>query len=164
MTPQSPEVFIANTIKLNPVSQDELLELTGDLFDSISRRAYELYERRGGAPDHESADWFGAQSQLLSPLKLDILEWREDLIARAEVPGFDPHEIKVHIAPRSLTIFGKAEVTVEHKYSLLRPRRFFCVTALPVEVDPDNAKVTLTGSTLEVVMSKAAADAELRVA
>lgn len=38
--------------------------LTEQLFDRISRRAYELYELRGGAHGHDAEDWLEAERQV----------------------------------------------------------------------------------------------------
>lgn len=35
--------------------------LTDQLFERISRRAYELYELRGGARGHDAEDWLEAE-------------------------------------------------------------------------------------------------------
>ena len=40
------------------------LESAVDLYEQISRRAYELYERRGGEAGHEVEDWLTAQAEL----------------------------------------------------------------------------------------------------
>ena len=34
--------------------------------EEIRRRAYELYEQRGGAPGHERDDWFLAEREVLA--------------------------------------------------------------------------------------------------
>jgi|GEM_PF-1812662 DUF2934 family protein len=36
--------------------------------EQISRRAYELYERRGGEPGRDVEDWIQAENEILSPL------------------------------------------------------------------------------------------------
>jgi hypothetical protein len=64
---------------LNLASQEELFEHTQGLVDSIARRAYELYESRGCAPGHEWDDWFQAESELLRPVKLHVMELEEQL-------------------------------------------------------------------------------------
>jgi Protein of unknown function (DUF2934) len=38
-----------------------------DLQEQIRRRAYELYERRGGVEGHELEDWLQAESELTQP-------------------------------------------------------------------------------------------------
>lgn len=51
-----------------PAFQDD-----GRRHEMIARKAYELYERRGGAPGHEFEDWLEAERQIsteaLSSLK-----------------------------------------------------------------------------------------------
>lgn len=37
---------------------------SGDLETEIRRRAYELYERRGRTPGHESEDWLVAEQEI----------------------------------------------------------------------------------------------------
>jgi|SRR5580700_2447839 HSP20 family molecular chaperone IbpA len=150
---------------LNLVSPNELFEHTQDLFDLVARRAYELFESRGGSHGNDRDDWFQAESELLNPMSLYVLESGDHLIARAEVSGFSPHEIKVCIEPRCLRISGKPETgedpgtgkaivdSLEH--SLRRAEQIFRVVELPADVDPANAKATVEDSTLEVVMPKA---------
>ena len=111
---------------------------------------------------------------LLNPVKLHVLESGDHLIARAEVPGFTPHEIKVCIEPRSLSISGKTETDQDDQgtgetvldspgHSLRRTEQILRVIELPVDVDPANAKATVKDSTLEVVMPKAPPAKSVRV-
>jgi hypothetical protein len=92
---------------LNLASQEKLSDDTQGLFDSIARRAYELYESRGCAPGHEWDDWLQAESEILRPAKLQGTEEGEQLLAPVEVSGFLPHEINVRLEPRSLKISEK---------------------------------------------------------
>jgi hypothetical protein len=39
-----------------------------NVYERISQRAYELYERRGGEPGRDVEDWVEAENQILSPL------------------------------------------------------------------------------------------------
>jgi HSP20 family molecular chaperone IbpA len=151
---------------LTPVSPNELFEHAQDLFDLVARRAYELFENRGGSHGNDRDDWFRAESELLNPVKIDVLELREHLIARAEVPGFNPREIKVCIEPRSLRVSGKSEAGRDQgrpvaimdplEHSIRRAERIFGVVELPAQVDPASAEANVKDSTLEVVMPRAA--------
>jgi len=166
MTQQSsvapPRKIKANLVLVSP---NELFENTQDLFDLIARRAYELYESRGGSHGNDWDDWFQAESELLTPVEIHVLESGEHLIARAEVPGFSPHEIKVCIEPSYLRISGKPETSQDQGvgetvrdslgHSIRRAEQIFGVVELPAHVDPANAKAAVTDSTLEVVMPKA---------
>jgi HSP20 family molecular chaperone IbpA len=163
---------------LNLVSQGELFEHAQGLFDSLARRAHELYESRGCASGHEWDDWFQAESELLRPVALHILELEEHVIVRVKVPGFHPHEIKLCIEPRCVRISGKAETGADQRtgeaftgslgHSLGTAQRIFHVANLPTEVDAANARATFKDSTLEVVMPRArpvrSARAEVKVA
>ena len=159
---------------LNLISPDELFEHAQGLFDLIARRAYELFKSRDGSHGDDWDDWFRAESELLNPVKIHVLESGDYIIARAEVPGYSPHEIKVSIEPRCLRVSGKLETgkdqdtgkAVLHSlgHSLRRAAQIFSVVELPIfravelpaDVDPANGKATVKDSTLEVVIPKAA--------
>jgi HSP20 family molecular chaperone IbpA len=153
---------------LNLVSVHELFEHTQDVFNLIARRAFEIFESRGHVHGNDREDWFLAESELLTPVKFHLSESGEQLIARAEVPGFNREEIKVSLEPRRLSISGKAEPRGDHqsgKYThSLRPEQLmFCVIDLPAEVDLSKAKAAFNDETLEVVMPKAAPAKSVRV-
>src|SRR5579863_1501842 len=99
---------------LNLVSVHEFFEHTQDVFNLIARRAFEIYESRGHAQGNDREDWFLAESDLLTPVKFHLSESGEQLIARAEVSGFNREEIKVSLEPRRLSISGKAEPRDDH--------------------------------------------------
>ena len=45
-----------------PQEQDRLLDSTRE--EKIRRRAYEIYQERGGEPGHDLADWLQAEREL----------------------------------------------------------------------------------------------------
>jgi HSP20 family protein len=156
------------SIELNLVSVHELFEHTQDVSNLIARRAFEIFESRGHVHGNDREDWFLAESELLTPLKLHLSESGEQLTARAEVPGFSNREIKVSVEPRRLSISGKAEPHEDHKsekrtHSLKHEQLMFCVIDLPTEVDLSRAKATFNDGTLEVVMPKTAPAKSIRV-
>jgi len=153
---------------LNLVSVHELCEHTQDVFDLIARRAFEIFEGRGRAQGNDREDWFLAESELLTPVKVHLSESGEQLTARAEVPGFNREEIKVSVEPRRLSISGKASPhedhpSGKHAHSLKHEHLMFCVIDLPTEVDLSKAKATFHDGALEVLMPKAAPAKSLRV-
>lgn len=165
MTQQFAPTPTLKTANLELVTPEELLKHEKSIFDSVSHRAYELFQNRRGVPGHDREDWFRAESELLKPVKCHVTESDDDLIARAEVPGFSPHELQVSLESRWLRIGGRAETSdtrntgeaVMHAldHSLLPAEQIFHVAELPVEVDPSKAKVTFKEGTLEIVMPKA---------
>ncbi len=153
---------------VNLVSVHELFEHTQDVFDLIARRAFEIFEGRGRAHGNDREDWFLAESELLTPVKVHLSESGEQLTARAEVPGFNSQEIKVSVEPHRLSISGTAKTREDHQsgkhtHSLKREHLMFRVIDLPTEVDLSKAKATFDDGTLEIMMPKAAPAKSLRV-
>jgi HSP20 family protein len=93
----------------------------------------------------------------------------DQLTARAEVPGFNPEEIKVSVEPRRLSISGKTEThenhqSAKHTHSLRHGQLLMLrVIDLPAEVNLSKARATFSDGTLEVVMPKAAPAKSVRV-
>ncbi|MFZ0212386.1 MAG: Hsp20/alpha crystallin family protein [Candidatus Acidiferrales bacterium] len=153
---------------LNLVSIHELFEHTQDVFNLIARRAFEIFESRGHVQGNDREDWFHAESELLTPVKFHISESGEQLIAHAEVPGFNREEIKVSLEPHRLTISGKAEASENHQsgkhvHSIGHTLLVLRIIDLPCEVDLSKAKATFNEGALEVVMPKAAPAKSVRV-
>jgi HSP20 family molecular chaperone IbpA len=166
--PSSPAPSIKASTDLNLVSIHELSEHTQDVFHLIARRAYEIFESRGHGHGNDRTDWHLAESELLTPVKIHLSESGDQLIARAEVPGFNREEIKVSVEPRRLSISGKAETGENHKsgkhsHSHRHAQLMFRVIDLPTEVDLTKAKAFLRDGTLEVVLPKAAPAKSVRV-
>jgi HSP20 family protein len=78
---------------------------------AIARRAHELFEARGCEDGHDLEDWFRAESELLRPVSVTISESEDRISVRANVPGFEAHELKVSIEPRRITILGEKELS-----------------------------------------------------
>jgi len=80
-------------------SREEVLNQFSQLNDLIARRAFEVFEQRGGSPGHDVEDWLRAESELLQPVPLNVTELSEEYIVRAEVPGFSSEEIGISVEP-----------------------------------------------------------------
>lgn len=150
------------------ISVHELSEHTQDVFQLIARRSFEIFEARGQVNGNDREDWFLAEHELLTPVKFHISESGDQLIARAEVPGFNSQEIKVSIEPHRLTISGKAEPREDHpsgkhSHSTRHALLILRVIDLPAEVDLSKAKANFSDGRLEVTMPKAAPAKSVRV-
>jgi HSP20 family protein len=66
---------------------------------AIARRAYELFEKRGGEHGHDWEDWFRAESELLRPVSVSMSESDDRISVRANVLGFEGNELKVSVEP-----------------------------------------------------------------
>jgi HSP20 family protein len=146
-----------------PVKQS----LTGDIcdriqqtYDSIARRAFEIFDASGRWLGHELEHWFRAESELLHPVHLQITESDDNLTVRAEVPGFSTKELEVNVEPRKLTIAGKHEAQEEGKkgktiYTERCAKEILRVIDLPAEVDSSKVSAILKDGILNIELPKA---------
>src|ERR1039458_890687 len=84
-----------STKLLSRHNPEELLREAQPLELALARRAYELFEARGGEHGHDWEDWFRAQSELLRPVSVTMAESEDRLSVRANVLGFEAKELKV---------------------------------------------------------------------
>jgi HSP20 family protein len=131
------------------------------VYDSIARRAYEIFDNNGRWFGHELDDWLRAESEILHPVHLEVAETDEALTVRAEVPGFATNELDINVEPRRLTIAGKHETKDETKkgktiYSERCAQEILRSFDLPAEVDSSKVTATLKDGILNIELPKAA--------
>jgi HSP20 family protein len=132
-----------------------------EISDTLARRAYELFEGRGRQDGHDLEDWLRAESELLNPMSAEISEADDQMVVRADVPGFKEKDIEVRVEPHRLIISGKREQIHDQKkkrktlYSERRSDEVFRIIDLFEEIDPDKVRATLQDGTLEVALPKA---------
>jgi len=146
---------------IQPVNSEYLAERVKGLFQTLAKRAYEIFESNGRNFGHDLEDWFKAEMELLHPVHVEITESGEALEIKAEVPGFSENEIEVSVEPRQLTITGKRETNKEEKkgktvYQESCSNQILRVVDLPVPVDADKVTATLKNGILQMTMPKAA--------
>ncbi|MGA7565535.1 MAG: Hsp20 family protein [Terriglobales bacterium] len=129
------------------------------VYDTLARRAYELFESRGRQDGQDLEDWFRAESELLNAMPVKITEADDQVIVRAEVPGLSDQDIEVRVAPHRLIITGKREQIRDHEKRKTHSETSSCEVVrmldLSEEIDPDEVTATVQNGTLEVVLPKA---------
>ena len=88
---------------------DRALQKARGVYESISRRAFELFESRKRKDGRDQDDWLVAESELLHTTHLEVEDCDDVIILRAEVPGFRPDELEVCVEPFRITISGRRE-------------------------------------------------------
>jgi HSP20 family molecular chaperone IbpA len=136
-----------------------LLERMSKTFDSISKRAFEIFETEGRLFGRDLEHWFRAERELLHPVHVSMTETDQALDVRAEVPGFSEKELEITIEPTRLTIAGKRETKEEGKkgktvYSEVCSNEILRVVDLPAEVDAEKATATVKSGVLSVTLPK----------
>jgi HSP20 family protein len=138
---------------------NSLTRRMSSLFDTLNRRAYELFESHGCQNGHDLEDWFQAEMEVLGPMPMEISDADDELIVRADLPGFQEKDIEVRVEPRRLIISGKREQVHDQQkrktiYSDRRSDEVFRLVDLSDEVDPNKVKATLQDGTLEIELPK----------
>jgi HSP20 family protein len=147
-----------------PVKQTEAVDVFDRLqktYDTIARRAFDIFNNNGRWFGHELDDWLRAESEILQPVHLEVAETDEALTVRAEVPGFTTNELDIRVEPRQLTISGKhesKEETTKGKtiYSERSAQEILRSFYLPADVDGSKATATLKDGVLNIELPKAA--------
>ena len=129
------------------------------LYDAISRRAYELFERDGRVHGLDEKHWLEAEKEFLLPVQTSMEETGRKFVVRAEVPGFTASDIEVNIEPQRVTISGKRESKQETKEGeTLRTEEssneIFRAIELPSEVNATKVSATLRDGVLDIKIPK----------
>lgn len=98
-------------------------------------------------------------SEELGSFPVDISETTDELIVRAELPGFAKEEINIRASDNTLEIFAEhKEKKVEKGEKFFRAERKYGayrrLITLPVEVDLESAKSKLKDGVLEIRFKK----------
>lgn len=91
---------------------------------------------------------------------IDISDTGDNLVIKAEVPGFDKKNINISLTGDNITISGKTQEEKEEKKSryIYKERvsgSFTRSFTLPVPVDRNKVKATCKDGILEIVLPKA---------
>jgi HSP20 family protein len=141
---------------------DDFSQRSTEIYESIARRAFEIFESSGRISGRDHEDWLKAEAELLHPVHLEIAESDQAVTVRAEVPGFSAKDVEIRLEPQRLAITGKRETNEERRtektlYSERCVDQVFRVIDLPAEVNPEKATATLKDGILQLAMPKATA-------
>jgi HSP20 family protein len=141
-----------------------LIDRASQMYQTIARRAFELFESEGGPNGRDVEHWLKAETELLHPVPVTVTETDDALTVQAEVPGFNAAELQIGVESGRLTIAGKKESKEEQKkgkavYREQRSSEILRVVTLPAAVDASKATATLTNGVVELILPKAKAQA-----
>jgi HSP20 family protein len=144
------------------VKTESSLERMDRLYETISRRAFELFEKEGRVDGHHLRHWLEAERELLHPVHLRMEETDGEFAVYAELPGFTASDVEVSVEPRRVTITGKRESKQEDKqggavYTEKCSDEIFRTLELPAEVNVMKVTATLKDGVLDIQLPKAEA-------
>jgi HSP20 family protein len=143
------------------IEPQNLFEQFNQIYNSIARRAFEIFEGNGRVLGRDLEHWFQAEFELLHPVKINMTETDGGLTVQAQVPGFNDKDLEVSMESRRLTISGKRETSEEQKkgkaiYREHCSNEILRVVDLPAGVDIENVTATLKNGVLELRIPKSA--------
>ena len=148
-------------------SSGELLEQFDTVYDTIARRAFELFQDDGQWFGRDLDYWLRAEAELLHPLHMDVMESDVDFVVRVEVPGFTTKDLEIKVEPRRLRIAGKREIKEEKNGRKIRCEtcadQILRIVDLPADVDTSKVSANLKDGILTLDLPKAANAKAIRV-
>ena len=140
---------------------DRALQKAREVYESISRRAFELFESRKRKDGRDQDDWLVAESELLHTAHLDVEDCDDVIILWARSPASAQMNSKFasnHFESRSQA--GARPWHAQHFEKLYSDRcsdYVFRVLDVPVELDSKGARSSLREGVLELEIPKTAA-------
>ena len=146
--------------KVRETSQPRpLLQETIDLLDGVQRRAFELFERRGGAPGNDIGDWLQAEREIFQVPRMELSENDGEFQLQVAVPGFDAKDLRVAALPDAVIVEGETAHQHRKKGNVrvceFGERKIFRQIPLPEGVDVDHVSASIDKGLLEIRAAKA---------
>jgi HSP20 family protein len=152
-------------LKPIPVPYDEFETFpkhVEEFFDLIARRPFELLQKTPLLFGRELEHLWKTEPELLRSISLRMYETEENLVVRAEVPGYTEKELNIACEPWRLVVTGKKEykeeVKTEKKEEFplhTEKMHIYRTVKFPVEVKPEQVKAILKNGILELTLPKA---------
>jgi HSP20 family protein len=130
--------------------------------EKIQRRAFSLFEQRGGLPGLEWDDWLLAEHDVLGASSAELLENAKELKLRVAVPGIESKDVKVTATAESFLVQANASsghslTDGEIRFSEFSQEKLCRHFALPSRIDVTTVSASLDKGILQIVASKARA-------
>jgi HSP20 family protein len=128
------------------------------LHTEISRRAYELFQKRGALWGAPLADWLNAERQMVWKPAIELRQKDGQFEMLAATPGVEAKDLDVQITPEDLVI--KADIHHKHapeegavQVCEFTGGQLFRSVHFPEKVDPDSATAEYRNGMLRVTAS-----------
>jgi HSP20 family protein len=110
----------------------------------------------------ELEHFWKTEPELIRPIILKTYETEENLVVRAEVPGYTEKELNITCDPWRIVVTGKKEIKEEGKIekkeeapTYVEKGHTYKSVKFPAEVRPDAVRASLKNGIREVVLPKA---------
>ena len=124
------------------------------LSQRIGERARLLFEQSGNVSGHDDANWFRAESEILSG-QFEIRESGTWLMVDAGLPNASGQHMEITVTPARIILCAREIATAASESPEQGGREIFFLSNLPLEVDPVSAAASFRDHQLHLMVKKA---------
>jgi HSP20 family molecular chaperone IbpA len=128
--------------------------------EATAKRAYQIFEKRGGMAWHELEDWRQAESELHGNLCLSKTTDDHNVVIETDPSGFAHGTLEIWVAPTRLTLSGEWHPRHPNRATVAGPyppfHHIFRSIELPGPVDTGKAQAYIRNQYLEIKLPQAA--------
>ena len=114
-------------LRLVETITDEIQEM----FDEITRRAYELFQERGGNATLDQEDWLTAEREVVEKPRFRVDETANRIIVTVYISDLNALELQILVSPDAMLIHGGGAN---------RSKKLFRVVQFPRRIDATKAE------------------------
>ncbi len=123
--------------------------------EAVRKRAFELFEARGGAPGNDVADWVQAEKDLFFVPPTEMEESDKGLQLKLSMDGFAGDDIEVIARQGEILVWAKNE---KHADGESVSKSLYRHVEIPEDIDSGKVKAHLQGGILTIEAVKKAPD------
>ena len=149
-----------NRCKSPEATPQTLLEHAEAIADSIRKRAFHIFQNRGGGDGSDLQDWLQAERDVILSPASELVEDEKEIRATLALPGFDAKEIQLSVMPDALIVEAGATHSHEGNRGTVRfcefsEKQLYRRLDLPASIDVDKVTASLDKGMLQITAPKA---------
>jgi HSP20 family molecular chaperone IbpA len=153
----SPKSALSGSSKTPQILSEEQHAAFHDrLRNSISQRAYDIYQSEGRQDGSDLQHWIQAENEVLQR-GLEVRESGSWLALNASIPDSTADDIDICLTPTNITIHAQKQEPMQnadaHAQGLTQ-REIFLTQDLNTEIEPSTASATLKDQKLTIMVKK----------
>ena len=155
-----PWTYPASRETIIPIVPIAAEEQTRRVEEAIAKRAYQIFEKRGGMAWHELEDWRQAEGELHGNLCFSTTTEDHTVVIGTDPGGFAHGTLEIWVSPTRLTLSGEWHPRHPNRATggPYPPfHHIFRSIELPCPVDPGKAQAYIRNQYLEIKLPQAAA-------
>jgi HSP20 family molecular chaperone IbpA len=103
---------------------ESIIDEIEEMYDRITRRAYEIFLERGGTCSLDLDDWLTAERELLWKPDVHIEEKNQHIVVTVRLGNVDPPDVRLIVSPQAMIVQADASANARKAFRTVEfPRR-----------------------------------------